>query len=142
MRALITTLLFLCSLGLTFAVCAAEPQVTARLLTSNPSPYIGEEIDLLLEVTYNGHPGGRTRFHWPKLDNFVAADLTAVHSQRGRDGQPFFLDSRTAGRLLNVPHTQAWRWLRSLCDEGILELVSTGSRRDRKANEYRYLPVD
>lgn len=95
MRALITTLLIICSLGLTFAASAAEPDFTARLLVSNPSPYLGEEIDLLLEVTYNGHPGGRTRFHWPKLDNFVAADLTAVRSKRGRDGQNRLVETIT-----------------------------------------------
>jgi hypothetical protein len=60
--------------------------------------------------------------------------------QRGRDhGQPFYLDSRTAARLLGVDsHWQVWKWLRMLCDEGILELVKPGRQRG-KSNEYRYL---
>jgi hypothetical protein len=74
------------------------------------------------------------------LRNLVALcrELQRSHS----NGQAFFLDCRAAGRLLDVPHKQAWQWLKQLCDEGILELVSSGSRRDRKANEYRYLGKD
>ena len=49
MRLLITTLLIIFSLGQLFVALADEPTVTARLLVSNPSPYLGEEIDLLLE---------------------------------------------------------------------------------------------
>ena len=51
--------------------------------------------------------------------------------------QPFFLDSRTAGRLLGVRHTIAWRWLRGLVSAGVLELVRSGARG--RANNYRYL---
>lgn len=51
--------------------------------------------------------------------------------------QPFFLDSRTAGRLLGVEHTVAWRWLRGLVSADVLELVESGGRG--RANKYRYL---
>jgi len=51
--------------------------------------------------------------------------------------QPFYLDSRTAGRLLGVEHTVAWRWLRGLVSAGVLELVQSGGRG--RANKYRYL---
>ncbi|QDU41719.1 hypothetical protein Mal52_01720 [Symmachiella dynata] len=51
--------------------------------------------------------------------------------------QPFFLDSRTAGQLLDVEHTVAWRWLRGLVSAGVLELVRSGGRG--RANIYRYL---
>ena len=85
MRSQIIILLFIFSLTLPIAAHTAEPEISARLLVSNPAPYLGEEIDLQLEVTYLGHPGGRTRFNWPKLDNFVAADLTAVRSKHSRD---------------------------------------------------------
>lgn len=51
--------------------------------------------------------------------------------------QPFYLDSRTAGRLLGVEHTVAWRWLRGLVSAGVLELVRSGGRG--RANKYRYL---
>ena len=51
--------------------------------------------------------------------------------------QPFFLDSRTAGRLLDVDHTVTWRWLQGLVSAGVLELVRSGRRG--RANKYRYL---
>ncbi len=53
---------------------------------------------------------------------------------------PFFLDCRTAGRLLDVPHVQAARWLKVLCLDEILQLVTPGTRR--RALEYRYLPKE
>ena len=87
MRIIIAILTLNCLLGVSFTADAEEPAVTARLLVSNPSPYLGEEIDLLLEVTYHRHPGGRTRFNWPNLDNFVSADQSDIRSQRSRDSQ-------------------------------------------------------
>lgn len=53
--------------------------------------------------------------------------------------KPFFLDCRNAGRLLGVNHTTAWRWLRGLTADGVIELVSQGSQASHKANEYRFL---
>ncbi len=87
MRILSIIIIFTALVGISFTVCAEEPAVTARLLVSNPAPYFGEEIELLLEVTYNGHPGGRTRFNWPNLDNFISADLTDIRSQLNRNEQ-------------------------------------------------------
>ncbi len=85
MRSQIIILVFIFSLALPIAAHTVEPEISARLLVSNPAPYLGEEIDLQLEVTYLGHPGSRTRFNWPQLDNFVAADLLTIRSQRRRD---------------------------------------------------------
>jgi hypothetical protein len=51
----------------------------------------------------------------------------------------FHLDVRTAGRLLGVDHVTAWRWLKALCADGILEGGAKGSKADGKANEYRYV---
>jgi Bifunctional DNA primase/polymerase, N-terminal len=67
--------------------------------------------------------------------------LVALCSQLQRHaGQgTFFLACRTAGSLLNVVHTTAWRWLRLLEIEGVLRRVTTGSKVTRRANEYRYL---
>lgn len=53
--------------------------------------------------------------------------------------KPFFLDCRTAGRLLGIRHVTAWRWLQGLAADGVIEVVSTGSKASRKANEYRYV---
>jgi hypothetical protein len=59
--------------------------------------------------------------------------------QRYHGAEPFYLDCRTAGKVLEVEHSVAWRWLRLLQHDGVLGLVSTGSQASRKANRYRYL---
>lgn len=62
--------------------------------------------------------------------------------QRATKDGPFYLSSRTAGRLLGVDHTTAHRWLIFLKNLSILELTEAGSQnpKDRKASRYRYLP--
>jgi len=55
------------------------------------------------------------------------------HAGRGT----FFLACRTAGALLGVDHTTAWRWLNLLDIDGVLCKVSTGNLATHKANEYR-----
>jgi len=53
---------------------------------------------------------------------------------------PFFLDCRTAGRLVGIHHTTAWRLLTVvLAADGILAAGAKGSKGTRKANEYRYI---
>ena len=59
--------------------------------------------------------------------------------QRACGTGPFFLSTRTAGQLLGINHVRASRWLRGLRHDGILELVSRGTRQDRLASRYRYL---
>jgi hypothetical protein len=60
--------------------------------------------------------------------------------QRAAGDQPFYLDCRTAGRLLKVSHATAWRWLKVLfVAEGILAAGASGTFEKHKANEYRYL---
>jgi hypothetical protein len=51
----------------------------------------------------------------------------------------FYLDCRTAGRLLSIHHTTAWRLLTVLCADGILMAGAKGSQVSGKANEYRYI---
>lgn len=58
--------------------------------------------------------------------------------QRGCGDGAFFLATRTAGRLLGVNHVTASRWLRLLILDGILELVTAGTRESRRASRYRY----
>jgi hypothetical protein len=60
-----------------------------------------------------------------------------LQSIRGQ--QPFYLDCRTAGSLLGVTYKTAWTWLETLCVLGALKKVSSGTLKNRKANEYRYL---
>jgi len=59
--------------------------------------------------------------------------------QRQAGDADFFLDCRTAGRLLGVPHNTAWRWLTILCVDGLLRAGEKGSQAKHKANRYRYL---
>ncbi len=59
--------------------------------------------------------------------------------QRRAGQAAFFLACRTAGALLGVEHTTAWRWLRLLEIDGVLRRISTGSKETHKANEYRYI---
>lgn len=62
--------------------------------------------------------------------------------QRAAGRSPFFLGTRTAGRLLGVNHVQAWRWLWLLTHDGILEVVEAGDHAKRRATRYRYLAVE
>jgi hypothetical protein len=56
---------------------------------------------------------------------------------------PFFLDCRTAGRLVGIHHTTAWRLLTVVLPaDGILASGAKGSNATRKANEYRYINLE
>jgi hypothetical protein len=59
--------------------------------------------------------------------------------QRHHGGDPFFLGCRTAGKLLEVDHTTAWRWLWLLVHDKIIEEVEKGDQGSRRASRYRYL---
>ena len=59
--------------------------------------------------------------------------------QRACGDGAFFLATRTAGQLLGVNHVTASRWLRLLILDGILELVTAGTRESRRASRYRYV---
>ncbi len=60
--------------------------------------------------------------------------------QRVAGTGPFYLSCRTAGRLLGIDHTTAWRWLFLLEHDDVIRTVSKGSQSSRKASRYRYLP--
>lgn len=51
----------------------------------------------------------------------------------------FYLSVRTAGRLLNVDHTTASRWLKLLRLDGIIAEIDKGSASTRKASRFRYV---
>lgn len=59
--------------------------------------------------------------------------------QRMAGDSEFFLDTRTAGRLLRVDHSTTWRWLKVLCADGILQAGEKGSKATGKASRFRYL---
>ena len=59
--------------------------------------------------------------------------------QRAAGDGPFYLSVRTAGRLLGVDHSTAWRWLFLLEHDGVLKVVSRGSPKSRKASRVNYV---
>jgi len=65
-------------------VSAAEQPVTARLLVSNPAPFVGEQIELTLEIRYRSHPGGRAVLTWPGFDQAITSDAGTARSNRYR----------------------------------------------------------
>jgi hypothetical protein len=54
----------------------------------------------------------------------------------------FYLDVRSAGRLIGVDHTTAWRWLKVLCADGLLAAGVKGSKATRKASRFRFIDKD
>jgi len=57
--------------------------------------------------------------------------------QREAGDNPFFLSCALAAKLLDITSMRAWRWLKLLCREGRLELISKGNQK--RANRYRYV---
>jgi hypothetical protein len=52
-------------------------------------------------------------------------------------GRGFFLSCRKAGELLGVDFKTASRWLKALCDSGVLRLAVPGSYASARAHRYR-----
>jgi hypothetical protein len=87
---------------------AAEPPVETRLLLSNPTPYVGEEVTLTLEVRYARHPGGLLAIRWPRFESCVTEELPPLPPRREEGSQePVVVEAArrlvrpvAAGRLL------------------------------------------
>ncbi len=75
-----------------------------------------------------------------RFDSVPVRGLVALcrELQRGAGDGPFFLGCRTVGRLFQVDHSTAWRWLYLLTAEGVLEVTTAGSRASGRASRYRY----
>jgi len=58
--------------------------------------------------------------------------------QRIAGDKEFYLDCRTAGRLIGVGHVTAWRYLEVLKTDGILTAGVKGSKATRKASTFRF----
>jgi hypothetical protein len=54
----------------------------------------------------------------------------------------FFIDCRTAGRLIGVDHATAWRYLEVLCADGILAPGAKGCNVRRKASRFRFIDLE
>jgi hypothetical protein len=68
----------------------------------------------------------------------LLANLCKVLQNRAKTDD-FFLDTRTAGRLLGVDHTTAWSWLNALCIDKVLRAGEKGSQATHKASQFRYV---
>ncbi|MHC4695956.1 MAG: bifunctional DNA primase/polymerase, partial [Planctomycetota bacterium] len=64
--------------------------------------------------------------------------------QRHTGERPFYLGCRTAGRLLDVHHKTAWRWLLLLAKDGILCVSEKGGllKNRFRATRFFYVPED
>src|SRR5262249_39816067 len=59
--------------------------------------------------------------------------------QRMVGDDDFFLDCRTAGQLIGVDHTTAWRYLEVLCADRMLLPGAKGSKAAHKASRFRFM---
>jgi hypothetical protein len=59
--------------------------------------------------------------------------------QRTAEDSPFFLSCRTAGRLLEMEHTQAARWLRNIERDGWIKTIEKGTATSMRATRFRYV---
>ena len=60
--------------------------------------------------------------------------------QRASGESPFFLSCRTAGELLGLDYKTAWRRLKALCADEVIQCVKPGTQRS--AARYRYIAPD
>jgi len=76
-----------------------------------------------------------------KYDSEAVRQLVALCAalQRYAGDQVFFLACRTAGHLLGISHVAAWKILRMLEMDHVLRRMKTGTKKEKKANEYRYI---
>jgi len=80
----------------------------------------------------------------PVAEQYDSAEVrllitVCLEMQREAGEQPFFLSSRSVASFCEITSRQASRWLRGLVRDGVLELVTKGDAKSRKASEYRYL---
>lgn len=89
-------------------------------------------------------PPEATQFRLPGVQLLVGL---CRELQRERGSKPFYLSCRDAAAVLGLAgkksHMTAWRWLKMLCHSEpvrILHKERSGNQKDKRANEYRYLP--
>jgi len=75
-----------------------------------------------------------------KLDALCLLISICRELQRATGDGPFFLSCRTAGKYIGTDHTTASRYLFLLEHDGILQVVTKGDQRSRRATRFRYLP--
>jgi len=73
------------------------------------------------------------RYYLPKMRLLVS--ICAELSCRS---DSFFLSCRDAGLMIDKDFKTASRWMKKLEADEVLVRISTGSRKEHKANEYRF----
>lgn len=81
-------------------------------------------------------PAVAERYEQPKLKLLVSL---CRELQGGAGEGPFYLSVRTAAGLVGVDISTASRWLFGLEQDRILEIVTRGNQRERKASRFRYI---
>jgi hypothetical protein len=113
--------------------------------------YLTEFLDKLSLVR---HPKGRAlvnafvaakRLPPPKQTSSLSRDVQLLaclcrELQRQAGTNPFFLDGRSAAKVLGQPHETVASWLRALRRLVVIALVEKGRRG--RASRYRYIAVD
>lgn len=91
--------------------------------------------DILQRAISNPMPKAAERYEQQRLRLLVSL---CRELQASAASEPFYLSCRTAGRLLEVDHMTANRWLFLLESDGLLTVTQKGSRETNKATRYRY----
>jgi hypothetical protein len=99
-------------------------------------------MDVIFErATASDPPAVAMQFEQPEIRQLVSL---CRELQRHAGDAPFYLGCRTAGRLLDVDHQRAARWLFLLKMEGVLrESEKGGIGKNRfRASRYYYVADD
>lgn len=98
-----------------------------------------DPLALVLQQAMASNPpacAGRYESPEMKLLICVCRELQQLAGDR-----PFFVSCREAARVLGIPdHKAAWRLLRTLVTDGVLEVIERGTKT--KATRYRYVATD
>ena len=93
-------------------------------------------MDVIFErVAASNPPEVALRYEQRQLRQLVSL---CRELQRHSGSDPFYLGCRTAGRLLGVDHTTAWRWLFLLKAEGVLRESEKGGQGEHRHRATRY----
>jgi hypothetical protein len=96
-------------------------------------------VDLALAAARKGKPPAKAAAIFTEEPILLLASICRELQRLAGDG-PFYLDSRTAGKLIGVDHGTAWRLLRVVfcrADVGLLKAGEAGNRK--KSNRCFYL---
>jgi hypothetical protein len=100
-------------------------------------PY-GETLKVAFERAQSAPPSRKAVAQYGEGSARTLLATFCRELQQLNDGEFFWLSGRDAGPLLGVADVHAWRWLRILQADKIIELLKKYPSGVRKACEYRY----